>query len=196
MTPAHLRTLRLASVAALAALGVAGCAAPRPGVLNYSVSELIQADLAEVFDAAEGTLVKLGYRVEQRERAVGLLSTYPVQPTDQGEPIPLRISRRRPLPTRQIAQIRLDQDAHGVLVFCKVAIQELSTAAYQMYSHESTGRDVPSETAIERGAATTEAQDAVWTTVRRHRTQERDILAAITEAVSGASTQPAVGKTP
>lgn len=190
------RALRLASVVALVALGVAGCAAPRPNVLNYSVSAPIQADPADVFAAAEGTLAKFGYRVEQRDQAAGVLSTYPVQPTDLDEPIPLRIGRRRPLPTRQVAQIRLGQEAQGVLVFCKVAIQELSTAAYQMFSHESAGMDVPSETPIERGAATTEAQDAVWTTVRRQRQQEREILSAIAEAVSGTSTDSGTAKRP
>ena len=195
MTPIHLRALRLTLVVALVLLGVTGCAAPRPSVMNFSVSAQIQADRAVVFDAAEGALIKFGYRIDQRDRAVGLLSTYPVRPTDQGEP-PLRISRRRSLPTRQIAQVRLEQNADGLLVFCKVAIQELSTAAYQMFAHENTGQDVPSETAIERGAATTEAQDAVWTTVRRHRAQEREILTAITEAVADVSPESGVTKTP
>ena len=195
MTSTHLQTIRLALAVALVLLVITGCAAPRPSVLNFSVSTQLEADPAAVFDAAEGVLLNFGYRVEQRDRAVGILSTYPVQPTDQGEP-PLRISRRRPLPTRQVAQVRLEQDAGGVLVFCKVAIQELSTAAYQMFAYESSGQDVPSETAIERGAATTEAQDAVWTTIRRHRQQEREILTAITEAVTDVSPGSGATKTP
>ncbi len=63
---------------------------------------------------------------------------------------------------------------------CRVLIQEQTTQAHRLFERDHRGYDTPTDTPIEREAATTVRQNTVWRTNRRDRRSERAILEAVT----------------
>ncbi|HNQ22972.1 MAG TPA: hypothetical protein PKK06_07755 [Phycisphaerae bacterium] len=168
-------------VLAVLCLVPVGCATPRPSAVSFGVVEVPSRDRAEVFDAAEATLLRLGYRIDQRDARAGTLSTYPERLSAAEVPAGLAGSRRTTRPRRQLAQVQVRPTGSGATVYCKVLVQELGTPAYQMLARDAAGTDVPSETAIDRDAALNEEQSTVWAVTGRDKVQERRILTAIAE---------------
>ncbi len=123
----------------------------------------------------------LGHAIDLRDATEGLLRTVPEESADGGErrdgsP---RLSRGRLM--RRVTEVRVLRGAGDSNLLCRVMIQEQATGAYRMHAQATRGSDVPNETAIDREAATTAEQNAVWQTVRRDRAAESAVLAAILE---------------
>lgn len=83
---------------------------------------------------------------------------------------------------RRIAHLAVSPRADGAIVRLRIDIERQDTAqteAFQPDRHRLT--DAPSQTPIERDAATSTRQNTVWTFVRRDRRFERALLAELQE---------------
>lgn len=161
------------------------CAAPGPSPLNFCVTHMQDADRSAVFQAAEDALLGFGYRIDRREPAAGLLTTYPVEGAVRDESARGRTRLGTPRPMRRIAKVRIEERTGEVTVYCKVAVQEQTTEAYRMREYDLRTSDTPGYTPIDRDAATTKAQNTVWRTIRRDKRAERQILTAIEQRTGG-----------
>lgn len=132
-----------------------------------------------MFASAQRALVDLGFRLDRVDLELGLITTRPSE-LRSGTLVPRDRSRlSSPGRLRRIAEVRIVPVSDGIDVFCSVAIQRLETEAHRMFRHETAASDVPHETAIDRGAGSTNEQNTVWHTIRRDKPAERKILNAI-----------------
>ncbi len=153
-----------------------GCVAREARPVNYAVREAPSADRGASLDAAEATLVSLGYTVARRDTAGGILITQPVAIEGAGGR-----TVRADNPLRKVAEVRLTGSDVAPKIQCKVIIQEQATENYRLLAFERGGDDLPGhQTAIDRDAATTAEQNTVWRTVRRDKAAEREILDQLT----------------
>lgn len=167
-------------------IGLWGCASAGPSAVSHSLRRVSAVDRQSLLDAAEAALLDLGYAIDLRDPAEGLLRTVPEESADEGErrlggP---RLSRGRLV--RRVTEVRVQRGAGEANLFCRVMIQQQATGAYRMHAQATQGSDIPNETAIDREAATTAEQNAVWQTVRRDRAAESAVLAAILERAGAA----------
>ena len=164
---------------------LSSCAAPLPTPMDYTVRHMQQRDRNAALDAAEAALIDLGYKIEQRDPAEGVITTQPVvAQTGLDSTRPASLSSRGN--ARRIVEVRVQIEGGVTKVFCKVLIQEQTTQAHRMFAADRTGSDTPGDyTAINRDAATTNEQNTVWRTLRRDKSAERDILKAVTGRTGG-----------
>ncbi|MCC7292719.1 MAG: hypothetical protein IT449_11730 [Phycisphaerales bacterium] len=161
-----------------------GCETGGSSGLHFGVRHLPRADRVSVFQAAREALSGMGFSVDRADPEAGVLTTFPARPERLEE------SARADLfgasgTTRRVATVRIETSPDQVSVYCKVEIQEPTTEAHRMRAAASEGSDLPTDTPIDRDAATTEEQNTVWQTVGRDREMERSLLDAITQASSG-----------
>jgi len=167
---------RLALAAGLGALLGLSCASKGPSSLSYTVQR-VPSSSGDTLDAAEIVLTQLGYRVARRDAQEGVIITRPLgDATARGRQ---GAGLSSDAPARRVVEVRVADSPDGTRVFCKVSIQEQTTQAYQMFQVSRSGDDTPGETAIERDAGGTVAQNTVWRTVARDKRAERTILAEI-----------------
>jgi len=159
------------------------CAAPGPSPVTFSVRQL-QVDRTEAFQAAENTLVELGYGIAQRDPLNGVLTTQPVFGDSQDQAEVDRAALGSAGRLRRIAEIRITETAGGVHAYCKVVVQKLVTEAYRLRARDLRSTDSPAETPVDREAATTREQNTVWQTIRRDKLREREILAALAQRIN------------
>ncbi len=166
-------------------LFLCSCAAPSPTPMDYTVRHVQERERSAALDAAEAALIDLGYQIERRDPAEGVITTQPVEAqAGLDSTRPVRLSSRGK--TRRTVEIRIQNDGDATKVYCKVLIQEQTTQAHRMFSSDRSGSDTPGDyTPINRDAATTTEQNTVWRTVRRDKFAERNILNAITEHTGG-----------
>ena len=166
---------------ALVIPGLGACAASRPTAVSFAVRHLRNVERSEVLDAAEVALTDLGYRIDQRDPATGVVRTRPLFDVrgDQPDRRGLGISSRGR--TRRLAEVRVVPGADALGVYCRVVVQEQTTQAYRLLAGDGLGADTPTETPIDREAATTRGQNTVWQTFRRDKAAERRILTSIVD---------------
>jgi hypothetical protein len=159
-------------------LASVGCAGRDSRPINYAVREAPSADRSASLDAAEATLVSLGYTVARRDTAGGVLITQPIAIEGAaGHTV------RADNPVRRIAEVRLTDSDTGPKIHCKVIVQEQATESYRTLAFERGGDDLPGhQTAIDRDAGTTAEQNTAWRTLRRDKAAEREILDRLTMA--------------
>lgn len=155
---------------------VCGCATPGSGAGSFAVREL-GASRSAVLLAAEDALVDLGYQIARRDTAAGVVTTHPIYGTTERSRVGL--ARRR----RHMAEVHVDDSGDHAKTYCRVVVQELATEVYRMQAAERRSSDLPSNTAIDRDAATTRKQNTVWKPIRRDRALERQILSSIAERI-------------
>jgi hypothetical protein len=171
-------------------LFIAACAAaPGPSPLNYTVQR-VSLSQSQAMDSAEVVLAQLGYAIARRDSQEGVLTTRPLEraadgPSRQGAGLSSSAA------TRRVVEVRFQDAPEGARLFCKVAIEERVTQAYQMGQVARAGDDTPGQTAIERDAAASAAQNTVWQPVTRDKRTERAILAAIADRSGEGSVPPA-----
>ena len=163
---------------------VGGCTAPGPSTTRHAAMHMERADRAAVFNAAELALAKLGYRIDRRDVSSGVLRAVPVSDAAGGQvvPRPARLSSRSGV--RRVAEVRVEQVGDVVSVYCQVLVQEQTTQTHRLLAHDQRGYDAPTDTPIDREAATTTQQNTVWRTIRRDRDDERQILTAIADSAT------------
>ena len=167
------------------ALSCVSCISARPTPLGYGVRAVRERDGDAVFRAADEVLTSMGYPVVRREPLNGVLvSRSQMGSSDAQEPDSRGASRLQDR-YRRVVELRITSTPDVVKVYCKVAIEAQATRAHLIYSLAGRGDDLPGQTAIDRDAATTTEQNTVWAIVRRDKTAERAILAAIVERTGG-----------
>jgi hypothetical protein len=180
----RLRVVMAAGIAVILGLGAA-CTSSRPRAVNSAVHRYEAVDQGVVFDASVTALSDLGYILDRQDRVTGLLTTRPILDLPEDR----RARRRGQLSstgrTRRIAKVRVEPTTETVNVYCRVLVQEQTTQAHRWLADDYSGSDTPTATPIERDAATTRQQNTVWQTIRRDKSAERRILAAIGKKVSG-----------
>jgi hypothetical protein len=83
---------------------------------------------------------------------------------------------------RRVATFSVGRRGAGALARLRIDVERRDTAHRRVRQyHGSRLSDAPGQTAIERDAATTEAQNTVWTRVRRDRALERALLSELLE---------------
>ena len=167
--------------------GLGACAASRPTAVNFAVRHLRNVERSKVLDAAEVALSDLGYRIDQRNAAMGIVTTHPIFDVRGDEPARRGLRISSPGRTRRLAEVRVVPAADALGVYCRVIVQEQTTQAHRLLAQDGVGADTPSDTPIEREAATTRRQNTVWQTFRRDKAAERCILASIIDQ-TGAKT--------
>lgn len=158
-------------------IGLSGCAAREPRAGGYAVSGATSSERSASLDFAEAALVSLGYTIARRDTVEEVLVTEPVAIERSGER-----SVRADNPLRKIAEVRLAGPPSNPRINVKVVVQEQSAETYRLLAFERGGDDLPGhQTAIDRDAATTATQNAVWRTIRRDTVSEHAIVERITE---------------
>jgi len=156
------------------------CASPGPSAATYATRQIRGSEWDAVFDAGEAALTEAGYRIERRDKAAGVITTQPITGLEEDRVVPRRAHLSSTSDTRRVAEVHVEQTADTVSVYCRVMIQEQTTQAHRLFELDHRGYDTPTDTPIEREAATTVQQNTVWRTIRRDNHAERVILAAIT----------------
>jgi len=151
------------------------CAAPAPSPLTFTVRQSPTDDWAALLDIAQAALTSEGFEIDQVDSSTGLVSTKPLpgsasEAAGRGQQISSRGGLRR------VATVRLTRVGEATNVYCKVVVEEQTTEAHRFLFQDERGSDLPTETAIERDAATTAEQNTVWRMVRRDTAAERRIV--------------------
>ena len=168
----------------------AACASTGTSVGSYATRQVRGGHWTALLDAGEAALIDAGSRLERRDTAAGLITSMPIMGLAEDRAEVRRAQLSSAGDTRRVAEVRLQRIADVVSVRCKVLIQEQTTQAHRLFELDHSGYDTPTDTPIEREAATTVRQNTVWRTVRRDRRSERAILEAITSG-AGDSLSPA-----
>lgn len=159
-------------IAPLMLLAGWGCVSRDAQPAHYTVRTAPSADRGASLDAAEATLVGLGYTIAKRDTAGGIIVSQPI--AIEG---PVERSMRADNPLRKVAEVRVIGSGESLKWHCKVVVEEQSAESYRLLAFERGGDDLPGhQTAIDRDAATTAEQNSVWRTIRRDRSAEREIL--------------------
>lgn len=133
-------------------------------------------DSRTVFDATASALSEHGYLIEERDPGQGTLSTVPRESSGRGRSIGLADAFGGTRARREVVSARITGDGDAATATCRVEVQEGSTEARRLYAGEHTLTDLPTDTPIDRDAATTQEQNTVWRVVGRDRAKERAIL--------------------
>ncbi len=178
--------MRIACSRLVLALVCLSCACVGPDVarLTFTVRHLPTQDRLGLLDTAETALVKLGYRIRSRDAAAGVLMT---EPTDLASTDRRSTRMGSPVRMRRLVEVRVTSTDSATSVYCKAIVQELVTEAHRLFALDRDGIDRPARTPIDREAATTREQNAVWRTIRRDRSTERAILSAILDGTGGST---------
>jgi len=178
------RTVAVLFLAVLAA--VSGCTTPPARSAAYSVVQAQTSDTEAAFQAAEVALVELGYVIERREAASGVLrGRSALNPRDASGHA--RLSSRGEW--RRIGEVRLEPAAGEISLCCRVLVQERTSQAHRTFFQDEHGDDAPTDTPIDREAGTTARQIATWRTVRRDKGAERRILDVIARRTGQAGSE-------
>lgn len=162
---------------AVSVFALTGCAAPGPTAQNYLLRHAADVPPGALFGRAEVALLELGYEIDRADPAAGVLTTRPVSGTESARSASgFGLGR---VTVRTIAEVRVQPADTGSTLFCRVRVEELTTASHAAFLQDRGASDLPSQTPIDREGATTEAQNSVWTMVRRDRAKERAIIHAI-----------------
>lgn len=165
------------------------CAAPAPSPLTYTVRQSTVDDGAALLGFAEAVLVSEGFEIDEVDAANGSISSKPLavssgDATGSGRSIGSHGGARR------VATVKVTRVGDATSVYCKVTVEEQATEAHRFLFQDEHGSDLPTDTAIERDAATTAEQNTVWRTVRRDTAAERRIVEAVLTRAGEAGRTP------
>lgn len=183
-------TYRRWFLCSLACSLASGCATNRPTAANFSVRRIDHADQSKVLDAAVAALVENGFQIDRVDRMEGVVTTLPapIRSDDRASQRGRRLSADRS--TRRIGYVLVEQEGTTCSVYCKIVVQRSMTEIHRLMALDQSGGDLPTDTAIDRGAASTREQNMVWEPVRRDRTAERRIHASTLERLGRAAPKP------
>lgn len=174
-------------IAALLVIACAGCSSQTD--FSAAQARVIDAPADEVLRAAEALLRQEfgGVRIERQSRR---LITEPTEFTTSSESGTARDLVRARSRMRRTASLTVVEREGGSLARVRVDMDRLDSAQREAVQPEAYRlSDSPGYTAIERDAATTRRQNAVWTPVGRDRGLERTLLTDL-EAKFNPGVQP------
>jgi hypothetical protein len=191
-------TMRASGVLTLLASSVCvmgGCStANQPVPAGFSIRQSPEMTRDVALLRAEEALLSLGYHLEERQPVAGVLRTDPLMIPAGETTTTTRPGGRRP--TWVIVEVRVRNAVAAVELACRAELHEESTAAHLLYLRDQGRSDVPSETPIERDAATSERQNRAWRAIGRDRAREQAILAAILGAADDGTPAPPAASQP
>ncbi len=162
-----------------ACLALGGCATDRLSSLSHSVSRFPGEDRDATFTRVRAAVLALGFQIDRADPAAGLIRTKPLPVATPEQRGLSDLPWSAPRTFRRTAEVRFRMDDDVLSVYCKVEVQQQVTQAHRILWQDHAATDIPSETAIDRGAASTAAQNEVWQVVRRDKAAERRILHAL-----------------
>jgi len=143
------------------------------------------------FEAAELVLLD-HFSIRTRDPGSGYLRTDYTETQGPHRGRRLGDALGAPRRVRKHAEVRVEPAGNGVNVWCKVLVEQFETDSHDMFAHEHSLSDLPSDTRVEADGATTPAQNAVWRPAGRDTLLERQIRREIQARLSGngAATEP------
>lgn len=182
---------RLAALSALVpfAIALTGCA---PGVDARSFQSRVIRDAApdDVFHAAQ-TILRREFGPLEIESDARRLASRPVEYRTTSESGSARDLYGGRSTMRRIARFSVAPRGDGAVARLGIDVERLDTArreAFQPDRYRLT--DAPSQTPIERDAATSTRQNTIWTFVKRDLRFERALLTEIQEQFAPPSEPP------
>ena len=170
---------RVAALLTTVWFALGGCATDRLSSLSHSVCRLPGEDRDAGFARARAAVMALGFQIDRADPATGLITTKPLTVEAHEERGSPDVPWSAPRAFRRIAEVRFRAVDDVLRVYCKIEVQQQMTETHRILWQDLAATDIPSETAIDRGAASTAAQDDVWQVVRRDKAAERRILHAL-----------------
>ena len=164
-------------------LAMTGCDTPAPNRTNYSYMRLQDQSRAAAFDAAERAMQER-FRLDRVDAQRGIIKSTPLEMTGQNDTgrVGDMVGAERRL--RRTATTRVDGSDSMAEVWVRVIVEEYETNDRQLFDQDRSINDMPTETAADRGGATTPEQNALWRTTSRDKVLERSILRSISEMVN------------
>lgn len=157
-----------------AALTCAGCS-ESPPIVNYQTRVIGPIAPDEVFDAAVPIMRREFGRAtpDKRQLTITVPAAEYVSARDTGSARDL-LGMGSTL--RRYATLRIRKSGENAIADVRVDIERKDAGRRAAGPEPSRLSDAPSQTPIERDAATTETQNTVWTKVRRDYELERTLL--------------------
>lgn len=145
-------------------------------------SNLIRgAEPSEVFDSAQ-VILRREFGPLVADRDAWRIATLPAEYQTSSDSGTARDLYRGRSTMRRTAHFSVNRHAEGAVVRLRIDIERQDTERREAFHPEAQRMsDAPSQTPIERDAATSAQQNAIWTFVRRDVRLERELLAELQE---------------
>jgi len=134
-----------------------------------------------VLKQARSVLMELGYVIQPPSSSSELIASQAIDENNNKRFVRRGLTKYPPGSHRRMVQIHVEPFGQTLKIFCKVIIQQHAMEAHRLLAYDRDTTDVPTQTPIERDAATTTEQNTVWQTNKRDKVMEREILTAILE---------------
>lgn len=157
-----------------------------------TVANLGKVSAEKAFAAAQRTL-RENYGIESRD--IEALSLQAVSPQYRGhsQAGTLREGLSSPSDTlRKVAYLQIGSDAAGrTIARIRIEIQRLDTAPMRAFAYQRRHSDTPAVTPIQEESPAGPEKTTVWTTLRRDRPAEQEIIEALKAQLGLSQTRPA-----
>jgi len=174
----------------LLAATATGCSEPAPSARTFTYMRLTNVSRDQAFVAATQAMSER-FRLERVDRAAGIITSTPTESEEvgtRGRVGDVVGAKRR---VRTSAITRVHGSANNAEIWCKVVIEQNETNEQRLFASDVGMNDMPTETAADRGGATTPEQNTVWRTIRRDKTVERAVLRSVDEITRRNNAPPA-----
>lgn len=180
-----MRLAALVSAGVCAALTIGcdmGTSGSRFGGIGYTgykrdiMCPLSDVKMAEALALGRRVLANHGFRVKSADVDNYSIETYPNEKTERGNEGRIRDGLKLPNRVRRTASLEFAKRGSDMEAWCQVKIDRLTTSDHRVWAGQREFDDVPTQTPIDREAATTDKQNTVWTSAGRDESMEREIL--------------------
>ncbi len=181
------------AAAGVALLLLVGCAAPGGAQRRFQSRPMPNATVDTALIAARTVLEREYGDVQRAGRATSLVTAPLAYEAREGTGTARDLYRGRSA-MRELAYCEVVERGGTPVVLLRVELQRRDTTSTRTLGPERRYRlgDQPSYTPIEEDAATTEAQNEVWTLVRRDTQRERDMLVELQNFFAGPEPEAAI----
>ncbi len=139
---------------------------------------------ANAMALAQRVLAKHGFRIKEADVDAMSIETHPTEKTERGTDGRLRSAVvKLPNRVRRTASLEFSRRGDDLQAWCRVKLERLSTADHRVFSQQRQFEDAPTQTPIERDAATTPRQNTVWSSAGRDQAMEQAILSDLRQRI-------------